>query len=190
MSFTLLRRQQNRLQEVASSGTFDSVLATVEAAAAARSFTDEGKQVNRGARNKQKVWSDPADGNDNENQKNHNINNNKRNNNSNNGEASAEQQLLAQSHHGSISINEKVARKVAEARMVGDAKKNILDNQRRFLSSQMKPQHMKLINRAKQEGAELLRRKNDSGDPLAMQKKKKKNNNKKHFNNKKGKKSL
>jgi len=162
MSFALLRRQQSRIQEVAQSGTYDSVLEAVETAAAARAFTDEGTKYNRGAKNKQRVMMS-GEGENN-------------NNNAEDIDASlkvktAEDEMLMQ-HHGSISMNESVARKVANARMAGDARKNIQDNQRRFLHSRMKPQHLKHVKAAQQEAKHLMRRKNESGDPLSLKKKK------------------
>ena len=97
----------------------------------------------------------------------------------------AEDEMLMQ-HHGSISMNEAVARKVANARMAGDARKNIQDNQRRFLHSRMKPQHLKHVTAAQEQAKHLMRRKNESGDPLSLKKKKTVAQN----NKKKGKKVL
>src|SRR3989338_6693803 len=174
MSFALLKRQQNRISEVAQSGTYDSVLQSVEAAAAARSFTEEGTQFNRGAKNKQRVWSDPQDSNnDNSNDNNKKLpkSNKQQNNKKKNSTMSTDDEMLLQ-HHGSISLNEKVARKVADARLDGDEKKNIKDNQRRFLSSRMKPENARFVKAAQEQAAHFMRRKNESGDPMNLKKKK------------------
>jgi hypothetical protein len=194
MSFLLLRRQQSRLSEVAESGTYDSVLQAVENAATARSFTDEGTKFNRSAKNTQRVWSDPQDQQQqksNPKQEKKEASDKPKNNNNiaraakKNTNASTEKEMLLQ-HHGSISLNEKIARKVADARLAGDAKKNIQDNQRRFLNSRMKPENAKFVRAAQQQAAHFMRRKNESGDPMNFKKKKPVVNN----NKKKGKKAL
>lgn len=192
MSFALLRRQQARIQEVAQSGTYDSVLQAVENAAAARAFTDEGANLSRGAKNKQRMWSAAGAGTKDGNQENGDEESSTR---TTKRLKTAEDEMLMQ-HHGTISMNESVARKVANARMNGDSRKNIQDNQRRFLHNRMKPHQLKHVVAAQEQAKYLMRRKNESGDPLALKSKKtmKKNGNsqqkKQQQQKKKGKSSL
>jgi hypothetical protein len=138
MSFELLRRQLKRLDEVAAAGTFDSVVESVEAAAAARAVTDEGQQI-RGRAGKKK------------NQQQQTV------------EAKSQRKAVAQMHGGTISLNERVARKVAEARMMSDVKKNVQDNQRRFLHSRMSAENLQHVEAARNcASRKLMARKTDS----------------------------
>jgi hypothetical protein len=143
MSFDLLRRQQARLQEVATSGTFDSVVAAVEAAAQARAFTDEGRRL-RGA-------TATAGG---------------------GGSRSAASESAVQ-QGSAITLNESVARKVAEARAACNARKNLQDNHRRFLHSRLTAEELQPVRVARDQLAVLMRRKNDTSETGARRRSKK-----------------
>lgn len=146
MSFELLRRQLNRIEEVAAQGTFDSVVESVEAAAAARAVTDEGRLIRGRAGKKMPTET-----------------------------KSQKRAVQEMQHGGSIALNENVARKVAEARMQSDVKKNVQDNQRRFLHSRMSPENLKHIEAARAKASKLMHKKTDtssSSGPSSANKKK------------------
>ena len=143
MSFDLLRRQHARLAEVAASGTYDSVVEAVEAAAAARAYTDEGGVFHE---KEQKRQRGPASGGGGKHAR----------------DSAAQQREVDMQHRGSISLNESVARTVAEARMASDTKRNLLDHQRRFLHSRMSKDHLQHIGAARDTAAALMSRKTDS----------------------------
>jgi hypothetical protein len=134
MSFELLRRQLDRVHECAASGTYDSVVDAVEAAATARAATDEGRSI-RGRAGKKGGGIETKS------------------------QAKAVKEMQ---HGGSVSINENVARKVAESRMMMDVKKNVTDNQRRFLHSRLSKENLAHVEAARKTASKLMQRKNET----------------------------